>query len=159
MATAHLLFGHVGTGKTTLARRIEAEASAIRFSHDEWMARLFGVDPPVETFAQSHAAVSAIIDGLWPRCLSLGVDVVLDMGFWRRSERDGAREQVARLGCDFRLYEVVCGDEEAWRRVEERNRDLKGSLLIVRETFETLRSRIEPLEPDEDGAQIDTSTT
>jgi hypothetical protein len=34
--------------QTTLARQLEQRIPAIRFSHDEWMARLYGDDPPVE---------------------------------------------------------------------------------------------------------------
>ena len=30
------------------ARRLERSIPAIRFSHDEWMTRLYGDDPPVE---------------------------------------------------------------------------------------------------------------
>jgi hypothetical protein len=37
MATAHLLNGYLGVGKTTLARRLEHELPAVRFTHDEWM--------------------------------------------------------------------------------------------------------------------------
>jgi SpoVK/Ycf46/Vps4 family AAA+-type ATPase len=32
MATAHLLHGYIGVGKTTLARRLEDELSAVRFT-------------------------------------------------------------------------------------------------------------------------------
>jgi hypothetical protein len=35
MATAHLSHGFLGVGKTTLARRLEKDIPAIRFSHDE----------------------------------------------------------------------------------------------------------------------------
>ena len=48
MPTVHMIHGYLGAGKTTLARRLEREAPAIRFTHDEWMARLYGIDPPAE---------------------------------------------------------------------------------------------------------------
>jgi predicted kinase len=47
MATAHLIHGYLGAGKTTFARRLEEELPAIRFSHDEWMTNLYGDDPPI----------------------------------------------------------------------------------------------------------------
>jgi predicted kinase len=47
MATAHLIRGFLGVGKTMLARRLEQDIPAIRFSHDEWMTRLYGDDPTV----------------------------------------------------------------------------------------------------------------
>jgi predicted kinase len=54
MPTAHLIHGYVGAGKTTFARRLEQELPAIRFSHDEWMTRLYGDDPPVDQFPEFH---------------------------------------------------------------------------------------------------------
>jgi AAA domain len=44
MTTAHRIHGFLGVGKTTLARQLEQRIPAIRFSHDEWMARLYGFD-------------------------------------------------------------------------------------------------------------------
>jgi predicted kinase len=41
-ATAFLIHGYLGAGKATLARRLEVEQAAIRFTHDEWMRSLYG---------------------------------------------------------------------------------------------------------------------
>lgn len=49
------------------------------------------------------------------------------------------------MGAEARLYRVTCSEEDAWRRIEERNTDLWGSLFIARNTFEVLKSRFEPL--------------
>jgi predicted kinase len=153
MATAHLLFGYLGAGKTTLARRLELEHRAVRFTPDEWMARLFGDDPPVETFSEKAAAVLELLEPLWTRCLSVGVDVVLDYGFWRRSERDQVRVLVEKLGASARLYRLACPDEEARRRIGARNEALHRSLYIAPATFDALKVCFEPL--DEDEARLD----
>jgi predicted kinase len=81
MATAHLLFGFLGSGKTTFAKRLEVEHAAIRFTPDEWMAGLFGDDPPEASFPEKAEAILELLEPLWMRCLSLGLDVVLDYGF------------------------------------------------------------------------------
>jgi predicted kinase len=88
MPTAHLVFGFLGSGKTTLAKRLELQHNAIRFTPDEWMVRLFGEAPPVETFQGRAASILDIMQPIWIRCLSLGLNVVLDYGFWSRNERD-----------------------------------------------------------------------
>jgi predicted kinase len=88
MATAHLIHGFLGVGKTTLARQLERSIPAIRFSRDEWMTRLYGNDPPVEHFAELYRRVCQQVEEVWPRCLELGLNVVLDFGFWTRQERD-----------------------------------------------------------------------
>jgi len=82
MATAHLIHGFLGVGKTTLARQLERSIPVIRFSHDEWMARLYGDDPPVEHFGELYRRVCQQVEEVWPRCLELGLNVVLEFSFW-----------------------------------------------------------------------------
>ena len=77
MATAHLLFGYLGSGKTTVAKRLEVEHAALRFTPDEWVARLFGDDPPEESFPEKTEAILELLEPLWTRYLCLGLDVVL----------------------------------------------------------------------------------
>ena len=117
------------------------------------MSKLFGEDPPEADFEANHGRVWDLMASIWRPALALGVDVILDLGFWRRSERDSVRAQVLATGSEVRLYSLACSDEEAWHRIERRNLALDGALLITRNTFEVLRARFEPLEADE--ARID----
>lgn len=154
MPTAHLIHGYIGAGKTTFARRLEQELPAIRFSHDEWMAYLYGDDPPVDQFPVFRHQVSRLIGKQWTRCVELGLHVVLDIGFWSRRERDETRAAAVALGAGARLYRLECPEDEAWQRVEKRNRHLDGSLLIVRHTFDMLKNCFEPLGDDEERIDV-----
>jgi predicted kinase len=154
MATANLIHGYLGAGKTTFARRLENDLPAIRFSHDEWMTRLYGNDPPVDEFPELKRRVSEQIDKIWPRCLELGLDVVLDLGFWSRQQRDETRATASALGADTRLYRLACSEDEAWSRVEKRNLNLDGSFFINRNTFDVLKTGFEPLGDDEERTEI-----
>jgi predicted kinase len=154
MPAAHLIHGYLGAGKTTFARQLERNIPAIRFSHDEWMVRLYGDDPPIEQFAVFYWRIHEQVEEIWLRCLELGLDVVLDFGFWTRQERDATRAKIIALGAEARLYRLTCPEDEAWRRIEERNANLQGSLLIVRNTFEVFKERFEPLDPDETRIEI-----
>jgi len=156
MPTAHLIHGYLGAGKTTFARQLERELPAIRFSHDERMTRLYGDDPPVEHFAEFYRRIYEQTEEIWCRCLGLGLEVVLDFGFWNRKERDVTRAKISALGAQMRLYRLTCSAEEAWQRIEKRNANLQGGLLIVRNTYETLKERFEPLDSDE--ARIEMAT-
>jgi predicted kinase len=154
MPTAHLIHGYLGAGKTTFARQLERDIPAIHFSHDEWMVRLYGDDPPVENFADFYWRIHGQVEEIWLRCLELGLDVVLDFGFGARQERDATRAKIITLGAEARLYRLTCPEDEAWWRIEKRNANLQGSLLIVRNTFEVLKERFEPLDPDETRIEI-----
>ena|SRR5215469_11222731 len=154
MPTAHLIHGYLGVGKTTFARQLERDIPAIRFSHDEWLTRLYGDDPPAEHFADFCRRVSEQAEEVWIRCLELGLDVVLDFGFWTRRDRGATRAKISGLGAQARLYRLSRSEDEAWRRIEKRNTNLQGSLLIVRNTFEVLKKRFEPLDPDEARIEI-----
>jgi predicted kinase len=113
------------------------------------MVRLYGNDPPIERFADFYQRIYEQVEEIWTRCLELGLDVVLDFGFWSRRERDATREKISAIGARAHLYQLTCPEDEAWRRIEKRNANLQGSLLIVRNTFEVLKERFEPLDPDE----------
>lgn len=149
MATAHLIHGFLGSGKTTLAKRLERDVPAVRFTPDEWMARLYGRDPPAAIFQEKASAILELMEPIWSRCLSLGVDVVLDFGCWRRSERDRVREVAQDAGAQSLLYVLKCSDEAAWKRIEARNGTADCSLYIAPATFKQLRVRVEAPGPDE----------
>lgn len=149
MATAHAIHGYLGSGKTTFSRRLEAEIGAIRFTHDEWMHKLYGSDPPEQHFSEYAQRVFSLMEDLWRRCLQVDVDVILDFGFWSRVERDHVRSSVLDLGADFKLYRLSCSDDVAWERIQARNAALDSSLYIARNTFSVLKARFEPLDDDE----------
>lgn len=149
MPTAHMIYGYIGAGKTTFARRLERELGAIRFTHDEWMLDLYGPDPPSELFQTYSARVSRRLDAVWHRCFELGLDVVLDLNFWTREQRDTVRSFVTASGGTHRLYALQCPEDVAWARVERRNADLESSLYIARNTFGVFKSRLEVLGTDE----------
>lgn len=148
MPTIHAIHGFLGSGKTTLARRLEQTLPALRLNSDEWMVRLYGPDPPEEVFRPALARVQALQRALAERVLALGLDVVLDEGYWTRAGRDGLRAWAEALGLPLRLYAVKVLDDEAWRRIDVRNRQ-PGSLYIAPETYALFRRQFAPLAPDE----------
>gem|GEM_PF-304336 len=147
--TAHLVHGAIGAGKTTFAKALAGRLRAVRFTHDEWMVALHGADPPADRFAELAGRVSALIEAQWTQCLALGLDVVLDLNFWSRAQRDETRRRVEALGGRHRLYHLAVSEEEAWARVARRNEE-PGAMLIARPTFELLWGRCERLGADEE---------
>jgi predicted kinase len=156
MATIHMIHGFLGSGKSTFARKLAAELGAERFSPDERMVELHGIDPPEERFAGFLSTIYETISQEWPKKIALNQDVVLDFGFWTRAQRDEVRRRAQAMTAGTKLYAVRCSEETARKRCRDRNKDLRGSLFIADNTFEVLKKRFEPLARDEAFVLVDT---
>ncbi len=151
MATLHLLHGLVGSGKTTFARQLERKIRAVRFTPDEWMIRLYGDRPPVETFQETLDRLYELIWEHAARVLQTGTDVILDGGFWSRASRDDARRRAAELGVSCRFYAINCPTDVARQRVLRRTAEMPaGAFWINEPAIDVLNRRVEPLGTDEE---------
>ena len=150
MPTAHLIHGFVGNGKTTYAIKLEKALPALRFSIDEWIAALYGQNPPREKFEEYHHRTANLIWSMATRALTLGQDIVLDFGFWSRASREDARKNVEKLGAEVVFYRVTCADEVMRTRVSHRTAQMpKGALQIDENALREFSERFEPMGADE----------
>ena len=157
MATLHLMVGLPGSGKTTLARKLEVEYSALRLTVDEWHIRLFGSDVHDDSDEADwsrhnarHAAIEALLWAAAVRVLALGVDVILDFGFWTRSERDEFRAKAHDLGAGFRIHFADISEEQLLERIKARNAQLPaGAFHIPEIKLKEWLLLFEPPLPDE----------
>ena len=133
MATLFLMCGLPGAGKTTLAKQIESLHAALRLCPDEWIEPLL-VD--VTDFAELDRLRTPIELLQWDvakRVLSLGVNVVLENGFWSRTERAMYRSQAEALGAQVKLIYLNVERDELWARLSKRNENLPPGTFAVRE--------------------------
>jgi predicted kinase len=146
MAVLFLICGLPGAGKTTLARQIEAEHRALRLTPDEWMARIVG-----DGFdAAKRDAVEAVQWDIALRVLALGVNVVLENGFWSRAERVDLRARAHAIGAETRLLYLDTPHEELLRRLEARNAELPPDTFpVTAQQLELYSTWFEPPTPEE----------
>lgn len=136
-----LLCGLPGSGKTTLARRMERVWPVVRLCPDEWIADL-GIDLWDDTFRDRlEHRMTALAHAL----LRLGQSVVLEYGVWNRAERDQHRAQAHALGVPIDLYYLEATVADLWRRLRARNRRAThGTVIIPRAVLERFVGLFQP---------------
>jgi hypothetical protein len=99
-----------------------------------------------------RAAVEAVQWEIAARVLILGIDVILENGFWSRAERDDFRSRAMAAGAQTRLYFLDVPLDELSRRLRLRNAALPDNTFRVTEAqLELWSSWFEPPTPEELG--------
>ena len=144
--TLFLICGLPGSGKTTLAKQLEHEQMALRLTPDEWMARIVG-----EGYDEAkRAAVELLQWEIAQRVLRLGINVILESGFWSQSERNDFRARATALGAAVKLYYLNVPVDELKRRLTLRNAMLPPDTFHVDvDDLDLWASQFEPPTPDE----------
>jgi predicted kinase len=149
--TVFTVCGLPGSGKTTLAKRIAKERSALCLSADTWVLRLYGPDLPVAEFPRYRERVWELCWDVTRRLIALGVSVVLDFSFYRRAEREEFRRRTEALGARFRMFYLECSDDVLQARLRRRNRRHRNDVFpIAPEELAALAATFELPTPDED---------
>jgi predicted kinase len=150
MATLFLICGLPGAGKTTLARQIEAARPALRLCPDEWIASILADRNDSDELDRLRDPVEKIQWEVAQRALVLGIDVVLEFGFWSRAERVYFRSQAEALGAQVELRYLELSRAELWQRLEKRNANLPpGTFPVSEAQLDQWLSAFEAPTPDE----------
>lgn len=125
--------GLPGAGKTTRARELEVHYGAVRLTPDEWITRLLGPNPSHDALHAARDPTESLQWELASRLLTLGIDVILDFGFWSREEREHYRDQAAAAGAGSVVHFVDATPELLRQRLAARRRDQPANTFQVSE--------------------------
>jgi predicted kinase len=95
---------------------------------------------------EERALIESLQWQIAQRALSLGLNVVMDFGFWSREERDRFRQGAKVVGARFELKFLDVPLEELWTRVQNRKAE---SPQIQRSDLERWWQAFEPPSPEE----------
>ncbi len=124
-ANVYFMIGNVGAGKSTLANQLSKEFDAHVFIIDEWMNTLFLMDQPnPPSYEWSLERVERIEKQILKetlRMLKRGTDVILEIGFFSKKQRDRVNESLRSEGFIPIYYYLDIDKETRLQRVQIRN--------------------------------------
>ncbi|OMH33783.1 ATP-binding protein [Motiliproteus sp. MSK22-1] len=164
MSKLFIIAGNTGAGKTTYAAKLAQQENAYVFSGDEWMKNLFIMDlpdpPSYEWALERTERIETQILNESLKLLDRKINVVLDIGFFAKSQRERVRNFYYRHGLDAITHYLDVDKETRWVRVDERNTQQNENyqFQVTRETFEFCETIFEPVKTDEKNTIIVTSS-
>lgn len=149
--TLHFMCGKMAAGKSTLARSLAAEHSAVLISEDHLLSRLF---PGAITDLAGYIHYSGLLKGALldhiRGLLELGLPVVLDFPANTKKQRAWFREIIDLSGAPHRLHYIEVSDETCKRQLRERNASEHAHEVMQDEaTFDLITSYFTAPEPEE----------
>lgn len=133
MATLYLLCGLPGVGKTTLAKQLEQTPATVRLTPDDWLYQLLKDVTDKAELDRLRIPIEAIQWELAKKLLGLGINVILDWGFWSKEQRLTFRREAELAGANTRFYFFEVNRDQLWERLTKRNADLPPKTFTVTE--------------------------
>ena len=146
MARVVFMCGPAGSGKSTVARRMEADGF-VRLSFDQEAWRRGIRYMPLADYANREIEIQ-----LRRRLVGLvegGHEVVLDFSFWSRAMREEWRQVLEPFGVVPETIYLPTDRATCLRRVEARGRTHDGDFALDAATAATYFDHFETPDPDE----------
>lgn len=123
MSKVIMTCGKICTGKTTYAKKLKEEYKAVILSVDEITLALFenGVGDKHDEYVEKAEKY------LFEKSLEIvgiGVNIILDWGFWQKSEREYARKLYKSNNVEYEFHYIDISDDEWKKRLDKRNRSV-----------------------------------
>lgn len=145
MSEVIMLCGKVCSGKSFYANNLKKEGNIVVLSVDELMLSMFP-----EQLGDEHNTVAAKAKEFLLRqaenITAAGTNILLDFGFWFKSERDSVRTRFEALGHRVKLVYIDASKEIIMRNALKRNSEKElGNGVLCYEADETLLNKCDEL--------------
>lgn len=146
MAKLILVCGPTGVGKTTYSLSLCEELQAVRFSIDPWMQNLYAQDMSSLDFSWMMERVNRCYIQIWEvaeQILKFNGNVVLDLGFTTKEQRDLFSNKAKTLNINAEIHYLNAPRDIRKKRIEKRNTEKDPDLY----TFEVTDEMFNFMEP------------
>lgn len=120
MAKVIMICGKICCGKSTYSEQIRQKENAVILSVDEIMLSIFGQHAGDKHDEYASNTQKYLFDKS-VEFVRGGVNVILDWGFWRKSDRDFAKEFYKERNVECELHYIDISDEVWKQRLDKRN--------------------------------------
>ncbi len=155
MARLVLVCGPTGVGKTTYSLSLSKDVEGIRFSIDPWMQTLFAQDMTSLDYSWMIERVNRCYEQIWQvseQILGINGNVVLDLGFTTKEQRDLFSKRAEKMGINAEIHYLDAAKDVRKRRVNKRNIEKKSDVYAFEVTdmmFNFMEPRFEVPDQDE----------
>lgn len=117
-----MVCGKIGSGKSTLTKRLAAEPMTVFISEDDWLARLYSNEiHAIADYVRCAGRLREAMAGHIEALLTAGISVVLDFPSNTTSTRGWARGIFQKAGASHVLHFLDVSDEVCKARLRARN--------------------------------------
>ena len=154
MAKVYLICGRLCCGKSTYALALKSKNGGVLLSVDEIMLSVFGLYAG-EKHDDYVAGVKKYLLSKADELVRAGVNVVLDWGFWTRSEREEVKSFFASRGVEAELHYLDVSEKLWAERIAKRNAQAKAGLVTAYIVDENLTAKFKSRFEAPDRAEAD----
>lgn len=141
MPVLHLLCGKIASGKSTLAKSLATQHSAIALSEDHWLAKLYpGQINSVSEYVRHAQRIRDVMGPLVIDLLRAGVDVVLDFPANTPADRKWLSDLAKAANASHRLHYLEVEDAVCRARLHTRNARAEHDFAATDAEFDLITS-------------------
>lgn len=144
-----IVCGQTGAGKTTYSIKLAKELRGIKFSIDPWMQTLFSKDMVSLDFSWMMERVERCQTQIWEvsqQILKNKGNVILDLGFTTKPQRDTFVEKSKKIGVPCEIHYLEVTTEVRRQRVKKRNSEKDPDVYafeVTDQMFDFMEPRFE----------------
>lgn len=151
----HLMAGKIASGKSTLAKSLASERSAILLREDHWLSQLYPDQvKTVVDYLRLSRQIRELVGTLVVDVLNSGVNVVLDFPANTPEDRQWLCGLADAAGVSHCVHYIELDDETCWARLHQRNGRTEHEFAATDAEFDLITSYFLAPNADE-GIQIE----
>lgn len=124
MAKVIILCGRIASGKTYYTKQLKDKSGTVILSVDDLLLQLSDT-----CLGERHDDIAGRCEhylyGLAEQLTGMGMDVIIDYGYWLKREREAARQFFGSRHIPMELHYFIVSEEIRIRRLEQRNRAIE----------------------------------